>query len=101
VPGTTPPPVFTPAPAARPALHAVHLAAKRSGLTATFTLSRAGTVRLRLLRGKRVVARATIRARKGRNRFTLRHRLASGRYTVTLTPAGGRAVSRRLQLRAG
>jgi hypothetical protein len=54
---------------------------------------------LRLLHGKRVIARGTIRGRQGRNHVRLRRRLAAGRYTATLTPAGGRTVSRRLKVR--
>src|SRR4051812_17689563 len=82
----------------RPALSGGTLTAKRA-VTIRFTLDRAATVKLTVLRGAKTVATVTIHGRKGANRYVLRtkigaHRLARGRYRISLQAKAGAAASK-------
>src|SRR3954452_7721744 len=82
----------------RPALSGATLTAKRP-VTLRFTLDRAATVKLTVLRGSRTAATATIHGRKGANRYVVRtkigaRRLARGRYRVKLQVKAGTAASK-------
>jgi len=86
----------------RPALSGTTLTAKRA-VTIRFTLDRAATVKLTVLRGSRTVATATLHGRKGANRYVLRtkigsRRLARGRYRITLRARAGTAASKAYSL---
>jgi subtilisin family serine protease len=76
----------------RPSIGAGALTA-RHPLTIRFTLDRAATVKLTILRGTKTVATTTIHGRKGTNRYVLRakvggRKLARGRYRVRLHAQG-------------
>jgi thermitase len=86
----------------RPALSGATLTATRP-VTIRFTLDRAATVRVTVLRGTRSVATVTLHGRKGANRYVLRtkvgaHRLARGRYRVKLQAKAGTAASKTYSL---
>jgi len=81
----------------RPIVSAGALTAHHS-LTIRFTLDRAATVKVTIVRGTKTVATATIHARKGANRYVLRtkvggHTLARGRYRVRLRAQGATRAS--------
>jgi thermitase len=86
----------------RPALSGTTLTAKRA-VTIRFTLDRAATVKLTVLRGAKTIATVTIRGKKGANRYVLRtkvgaRRLARGRYRLRLQAGSGTAASKAYSL---
>lgn len=78
-------------------LGATRFSVRRGAVIRTrLTLSSAARVTVQLKKGKRVVKRAVLRGRKGRNVLAFRVVRATGAYrlVVIATPTGGRAVTR-------
>jgi plastocyanin len=98
-----PPPVAT-----KPRLGAVNLCTRRTkhcphvGTSVSFTLSRAASVKVLILRGTRQVRRKTVKGHAGKNSFKLSAAgLRIGSYKLVLTPSGGRAVTTSFKIRKG
>ncbi len=99
-PTPTPTPTVTP-PRIKPKLTTLHAKTDqhRRRISVSFVLDRAITVRVELLRGKRVARRVSLSGRRGTNRLTVTlGSLRAGRYTLRLTPAGGSARTHRIRV---
>ena len=93
-PATATPATPAPAAAAKGRLR-IKLRAKGRRLIVTGTSTGTAKVKLVVKRGKKTLARRTVRVRKGAFRTTIRLRTSARRLTVTATSGGLRATARR------